>query len=714
MSVSKELVDIIKGSEDKGTKPYDTPATVTRVDGSTVWVHIPGGVDETPVKKTINAKAGDTVQVRVSGGSAWLNGNASAPPTDDTQANLAVEYALVAGNAADSAVKSANIASEAAEDAKATADSVHGIATQALADAATAKGAADNASEYAARAFGNLSTVQSITETLNWITQHGTMTLTSDVALDPTHVYFVVDAGGDYVVNGVTYAIVTEPDVDDIGNYYELSIDESLNNYVGTHLALTSEGLWLLPASSGTNKVLIATGAGTQYTTAGTYIIDDANHTVAMFGESAIIGINDGTQSYLYEDYHSLQMVDKEGNAYFHVSDLRDINGELAYIDVYTGDGSAVYFVLTLDATDTNYSVVLTNDTSGAVVTKKTVTFVRFSVPPSDGSTITISYTTADIRAKAYTLGLRKSGEYVAPMSYAEGYDVVASEVHSHAEGFKTVASGYESHAEGSEAVASGNQSHAEGAITTASGASSHAEGASTTASGQDSHAEGGFGTEAVGMTSHAEGSGTLAWGSSSHAEGDGTEARGQRSHAQNLNTHAYSDNQTALGKYNIDDSANTYAVIIGNGTGENSRSNALTVDWAGNVVASGGLTLNGTDAVVDYIVEQGTSGIWTYRKWNSGISECWGFYNFESYAISTARGSLYSGGWKTVNFPTSLFTTSPCVRASDVLDTTFYCVFLQTQSVLAASMSIRLVSSGSMTANSYNHTHIHATGRWK
>ena len=27
----------------------------------------------------------------------------------------------------------------------------------------------------------------------------------------------------------------------------------------------------------------------------------------------------------------------------------------------------------------------------------------------------------------------------------------------------------------------------------------------------------------------------------------------------------------------------------------------------------------------VDYMVEEGTSGIWTYRKWNSGIAECWG-----------------------------------------------------------------------------------------
>ena len=270
MSVSKDLVDIIKGGEDKGTKPYDTPATVMRVDGSTVWVHIPGGVDETPVKKTINAKAGDTVQVRVSGGSAWLNGNASAPPTDDTQANIAVEYALVSSNAADSAVKSAKTASEAAADAVNTANSVHGIAVQAQADAADAKDAADNASEYAARALGNLSTVQSVTETLNWITAHGTMTLTSDVSLDPTHVYFVVDAGGDYTVNGVTYAIVTEPDVDDIGTYYELSIDESLNNYVGTHLALTSEGLWLLPEVGGTKVLIAVGGVGHTYEDAGT------------------------------------------------------------------------------------------------------------------------------------------------------------------------------------------------------------------------------------------------------------------------------------------------------------------------------------------------------------------------------------------------------------------------------------------------------------
>ena len=45
-----------------------------------------------------------------------------------------------------------------------------------------------------------------------------------------------------------------------------------------------------------------------------------------------------------------------------------------------------------------------------------------------------------------------------------------------------------------------------------------------------------------------------------------------------------------------------------------------------------------------DYVVETGTSGIWTYRKWNSGIAECWGKRSV-STTINTAWGSLYTSG---------------------------------------------------------------------
>nr|DAK64821.1 MAG TPA: hypothetical protein [Caudoviricetes sp.] len=43
----------------------------------------------------------------------------------------------------------------------------------------------------------------------------------------------------------------------------------------------------------------------------------------------------------------------------------------------------------------------------------------------------------------------------------------------------------------------------------------------------------------------------------------------------------------------------------------------------------------------VDYIVEEGTAGIWTYRKWNSGIAECWGTYNFGPLSITSPWGGL-------------------------------------------------------------------------
>lgn len=84
-NIIKDIVSALKESDKKPTS-YDTTATVRRVEGNTAWVHIPGGVDETPVRMTIAAKQGDTVQVRVSGGSAFMVGNSTAPPTDDTTA----------------------------------------------------------------------------------------------------------------------------------------------------------------------------------------------------------------------------------------------------------------------------------------------------------------------------------------------------------------------------------------------------------------------------------------------------------------------------------------------------------------------------------------------------------------------------------------------------------------------------------------------------
>ena len=117
-------------------------------------------------------------------------------------------------------------------------------------------------------------------------------------------------------------------------------------------------------------------------------------------------------------------------------------------------------------------------------------------------------------------------------------------------------------------------------------GTDAFAEGKGTKAKGNFSHAEG-FNTTAFSAYSHAEGRGTTASGTVSHAEGTDTVASGARSHAGGYGTIAKGENQTAIGKYNVEDTSNKYAFIIGNGT-SSTRKNALTVDWSGNVESDG------------------------------------------------------------------------------------------------------------------------------
>ena len=162
---------------------------------------------------------------------------------------------------------------------------------------------------------------------------------------------------------------------------------------------------------------------------------------------------------------------------------------------------------------------------------------------------------------------------------------------------------------EGLSTTRSGAYSHAEGWGSTASGNYSHAEGRDTTASQLNAHAEG-FGATASGAHSHAEGLNTTASGGSSHAEGCSTTASGSYSHAEGYYTTANHRSQHVFGEYNILDPSTeteskrgTYIEVVGNGTpgtaGANptpaTLSNARTLDWSGNEVLAGGLTVDGT-----------------------------------------------------------------------------------------------------------------------
>ena len=87
--IKEELTKLKKMLKQTGT---DYIAVVTSVEGKTAYVKIAGSdINDTPVSMSINAKPGDTVRVRVKEGKAWITGNDSAPPTDDTNALQAIQ-----------------------------------------------------------------------------------------------------------------------------------------------------------------------------------------------------------------------------------------------------------------------------------------------------------------------------------------------------------------------------------------------------------------------------------------------------------------------------------------------------------------------------------------------------------------------------------------------------------------------------------------------
>ncbi len=93
-------------------------------------------------------------------------------------------------------------------------------------------------------------------------------------------------------------------------------------------------------------------------------------------------------------------------------------------------------------------------------------------------------------------------------------------------------------------------------------------------------------------------------------------------------------------------------------------------LDTTGNANVDGDLTIggamhitNGNESVVmDYIVEQGLSGTWFYRKWNSGIAECWGEQSFTISLEAVSTNIYYTSG--SASFPFT-FVGKPVVIGS-------------------------------------------------
>lgn len=328
--LANSLLTSIDKKDAKKTSAYDTQAEIRNIKGDTAWVHIPGGVDETPVALTINANVGDQVMVRVSGGKAWIVGNATNPPTDDTRANSAFTLAT------DASELSA-IASRAATEAQLSAIEADGHARAAEEEAGIARGAAS-------KAVQDLSIVEDVVGTVDWIAKHGVYRFCTETSVIEGKVYYtltgvaITNPTGNPSRNGyyelvdnkyipsedievdpektyyqITAMMVKEPSGDPSTiPYYELEISEAVYQYINTHLALTDSGLRVTDGSA--SSVLISSNGVTIYSN---------GDPVAQYGKDAIIGDPSG--------YH-IKIVGGEEPRLSFMNRSGDLATEIAYL----------------------------------------------------------------------------------------------------------------------------------------------------------------------------------------------------------------------------------------------------------------------------------------------------------------------------------------------------------------------------------------------
>ena len=98
------------------TKPPTTHnGSVETVVGNTANVLLDGGAEPTPCSMRVSCRPGERVSVTIEHHRAYVTGNLSAPPTDDTKATIARAIADAAIEAADAAQTAADEAASVAE-----------------------------------------------------------------------------------------------------------------------------------------------------------------------------------------------------------------------------------------------------------------------------------------------------------------------------------------------------------------------------------------------------------------------------------------------------------------------------------------------------------------------------------------------------------------------------------------------------------------------
>ena len=114
-----------------------------------------------------------------------------------------------------------------------------------------------------------------------------------------------------------------------------------------------------------------------------------------------------------------------------------------------------------------------------------------------------------------------------------------------------------------------------------------------------------------------------------------------------------------------------------------------------------------------DYIVEQGTSDGWTYRKWKSGLMEMWG--SISGIAdVNTPWSSVYRSSLQ-INkaYPISFVEVPNVTLGFETPAGNWHWIMANSQGFTTATPMYMLMSASSQSSVSYK-LNFHVRGKWK
>ena len=186
------------------------------------------------------------------------------------------------------------------------------------------------------------------------------------------------------------------------------------------------------------------------------------------------------------------------------------------------------------------------------------------------------------------------------------------------------------------------------------------------------------------------------------HLEGIEGDVSSLQSNKADVNhTHSYN---------NLTDKPSIPTTLPANGGNADTVDGKHASDFAASSHTHNKSQISGLIEPSDYVVASGPSGEWTYRKWNSGMSECWRQDSGHITHYTTWNGfNVFTGS---ADWPTGLFIANPSVQYNCYIGSGYA---IAARGALSTTTKFNWTALGSDGGSNIPfYIDIYAIGRWK